>query len=211
MIHGDLKGVRFRPLVNTLLPNLLFMKVNVLVDQTFHARLVDFGLLNFAADPTNLTSSTVSTSFHGTTRWMSPELIHPEGFGFEDSRPTKESDCYALGMVILEVLSGKPPFADHRDLVVVHKVVSGGHPERPKEVWSTNIWRTLEQCWSPQPEMRPTAEDILDRLGRVSREPTVWREDPNNATTVGGSGVSSSYRTAVSHRENFAGIPDRVR
>jgi len=42
----------------------------------------------------------------GTVRWMSPELLYPEKFGIlgsENDRPTRESDCYALGMVIYEV------------------------------------------------------------------------------------------------------------
>ena len=42
----------------------------------------------------------------GTRRWMSPELLDPERFGMpesENNRPTKQSDCYALGMVIYEV------------------------------------------------------------------------------------------------------------
>ena len=37
---------------------------------------------------------------------MSPELLDPERFGVpesEDNRPTRQSDCYALGMVIYEV------------------------------------------------------------------------------------------------------------
>jgi len=38
---------------------------------------------------------------------MSPELLDPERFGLPDSpeanRPTRRSDCYALGMVIYEV------------------------------------------------------------------------------------------------------------
>ena len=42
----------------------------------------------------------------GTTRWMSPELLYPEKFGGSDGRPTKQSDCYALGMVVYEVLTG---------------------------------------------------------------------------------------------------------
>jgi len=36
---------------------------------------------------------------------MSPELLDPERFGMpesEDNRPTRQSDCYALGMVIYE-------------------------------------------------------------------------------------------------------------
>ena len=41
----------------------------------------------------------------GTRRWMSPELLLPEEFGIAQSegvRPTRQSDCYALGMVIYE-------------------------------------------------------------------------------------------------------------
>jgi len=34
---------------------------------------------------------------------MSPELLDPERFGSSDDRPTKQSDCYALGMVVYEV------------------------------------------------------------------------------------------------------------
>ena len=34
---------------------------------------------------------------------MGPELLDPERFGVEGDRPTKESDCYAFGMVIYEV------------------------------------------------------------------------------------------------------------
>ena len=37
---------------------------------------------------------------------MSPELLIPERFGVHESeagRPTRQSDCYALGMVIYEV------------------------------------------------------------------------------------------------------------
>jgi hypothetical protein len=39
---------------------------------------------------------------------MSPELLDPERFGIpqsEGDRPTRQSDCYALGMVIYEVCS----------------------------------------------------------------------------------------------------------
>jgi len=45
---------------------------------------------------------------------MSPELLDPERFGMpesEDNRPTRQSDCYALGMVIYEVGAGMGKFA----------------------------------------------------------------------------------------------------
>ena len=39
----------------------------------------------------------------GTVRWMSPERLFPEALEFDNSRPTKQSDCYEFGMVIYEV------------------------------------------------------------------------------------------------------------
>ena len=100
---------------------------------------------------------------------MGPELLRPGSFSFEDGRLTKGSDCYALGMVILEVLSGEAPFANDNAVGVMQKVINGKRPERPTEVWFTDdLWGTLEQCWSSQPKMRPTAEVVLERLEHVS-------------------------------------------
>ena len=75
-----------------------------------HARLADSGFLTIASDPIHPTASS-SSAKGGTTRWMSPELLGPDQFGFNDSRPTKESDCYALGMVIYGVRAAKSPTA----------------------------------------------------------------------------------------------------
>jgi len=46
-------------------------------------------------------SETVDSS-GGTLCRMSPELLDPQRFG-SDGRPTRESDCYALGIVVHEV------------------------------------------------------------------------------------------------------------
>jgi len=105
---------------------------------------------------------------------MSPERLHPDQFGFEDSRPTKESDCYALGMVIYEVLSGKTPFARLIDLIVMRKVVDGEHPARPEGaqgVWFTDdLWETTKLCWATRPENRPNIATVLACLEQVSRD-----------------------------------------
>jgi len=107
----------------------------------------------------------------GTTRWMSPELLDPDQFGSGDGRPTKESDCYALGMVIYEVLSGQVPFAPDKDLIVMRKVIEGERPGRPQRegaLFTDDLWRTLELCWATRRESRPRIEAALECLGQAS-------------------------------------------
>ena len=176
----------------------LLIKANVMIDQTGQARLADFGLLTFVSDPTNPTN-TGSVTNAGTTRWMSPELLHPEQFGYEQSWPTKKSDCYALGMVILEVLSGAPPFARDKEFIVMRKVIEGERPKRPEGAWFTDdLWRTLHQCWLPQPKDRPTIVAVFEHLGQVSR---VWQRPPlipEDAGTGGGELVSMTSQRVCS-------------
>ena len=103
---------------------------------------------------------------------MSPELLISDQADLEDCRPTKQSDCYALGMVIYEVLSGRVPFAQFRHFAVMRRVVDGERPQRPRGVegaWFTNdLWRLLNGCWATRPEDRPSVSDVLGFLERVS-------------------------------------------
>ena len=200
MIHGDLKGVRLRILVAVLPPNVLFIliKANILVDKDRHARLADFGLLTIVSDPTNFTT-TSSYVKCGTTRWMSPEILNPDLFGFKDSRPTKESDRYALGMVILEVLSGQPPFALDKDFIVMRKVIEGERPGRPEGLegaWFTDdLWRMLGLCWAMPPESRPSIEAVLEGLERVSK---TWNPPSQRVAEDMGTDGGGSNHTMVS-------------
>ena len=156
-------------------------KADILIDQDGHARLADFGCLT-VSDPNNTTASS-SSELSGTMQWMSPERLDPDRFGFGDGRATKESDCYAMGMVILEVLTGQPPFPRYPISRVVMRVLEGERPGRPRgaeAVWFTDdLWEMLERCWSPQPRLRPTAKDILGHLesSPMARQPLLPTAD----------------------------------
>ena len=117
-------------------------------------------------DPATLLPSTLHAP-GGTLRWMSPELLDPEQFGLDVCRPTKPSDCYSLGMVIYETISGKPPFHGTSDVAIVAKVLNGGRP--PREVgFMERLWKMMEQCWRPQPSDRPRVTEVLQCLEACS-------------------------------------------
>jgi serine/threonine protein kinase len=140
------------------------LKANILIDNNSHACLADFGSLTIALDESTV-GITLPAVAGGTTQWMSPELLHPEMFGLKESFPTKESDCYALGMVMYEVLSGQRPFAPSSGTNIVIKVLDGKRPQRPQgqegRLFTDCIWRVLKLCWKPHPHDRVTAKAVL--------------------------------------------------
>ena len=70
-------------------------------------------------------------------------------------------------MVVYETISGKLPFHKHTDLAVFMKVVEGERPPRGMR-FTESLWKMLELCWMPQPNDRPSIEDVLQCLETVS-------------------------------------------
>lgn len=114
--QGHTKGNRLqwvRPLVTpTSVFSLVVVRGHVRYDLSSRAqscltssltvpRVTDSGLMTMTDLSTVILSE--STAFPGGTFcWTSPELLDPPLF-VSDCRPTRELDCYALGMVIYEV------------------------------------------------------------------------------------------------------------
>ena len=128
----------------------------------------------------------------GTPRWMSPELLDPERFGASDDRPTKQSDCYAFGMVVYEVrivvtvptlkkarlthdqvLCGKPPYWEITNpWAVIHAITEGERPKRPEAAetlgFTKELWRILLRCWLVDTGSRPDVKTILSHLNHAT-------------------------------------------
>lgn len=128
---------------------------------------------------------------------MSPELTDPGKFGLKTSHRTEHSDCYALGMVVYEVLSGQKPFFRHRDYAIVLKTLEGEHPNRPQGAegkWFTDdIWAITECCWKPDPGDRPSIDRVLQYLDEASR---FWT--PPSPLTLEGLRVTGSPALTLS-------------
>ena len=84
--------IDFSPIFATPLTR---VQPNILVDDTGHARITDFGL---AAVTQNLDSIRCLSEDHGdTARWTAPEILSEEG------TYSKEADIFSFAMVMIEV------------------------------------------------------------------------------------------------------------
>jgi serine/threonine protein kinase len=73
-----------------------------MIGDDHQARLADFGLMTIISDSLSVYNTTTA-QIRGTIRWMAPELLSPEDFGFDNCSPSRQSDVYAFGMVVYEV------------------------------------------------------------------------------------------------------------
>ncbi len=113
---------------------------NVLVaqhDEIAVAKVIDFGIAK--ATQGRLTDSTVFTAFEqfiGTPAYMSPEQAEFSGLDV-DTR----SDVYSLGVLLYELLTGKPPFdpksMQQAGLDEIRRIIREVEPPRPSTRLST--------------------------------------------------------------------------
>ena len=172
VVHGNLNGVRFQTRNRRTAGSSPGLKANILIDNKGRARLTGFSLLTVASDRSTGTSSDTTD---GSIPWMSPELFDPGKFGLRKSRPTKESDCYALGMVVYEVLSGELPYDQYPRYTVTQKILDGERPTRPQGTqggrFTDGIWGMMELCWEARPDNRPSLNVVLRHLQGAARSP----------------------------------------
>ncbi|KAJ7586545.1 kinase-like domain-containing protein, partial [Mycena floridula] len=137
--------------------------LNVLVTPSRRACIMDFGLSTIAAS--QMITSSNSSSNAETLAWQAPEtMIHV-------SRNTQKSDMYSFACVCYEVFTGKPPFCELemiREMAIMLKVLNNERPTRPaSSKLNDTVWNCMTDCWKHNPDERPTAEEIVQRLSAM--------------------------------------------
>ncbi|GHF60304.1 MULTISPECIES: serine/threonine-protein kinase [Streptomyces] len=131
---------------------------NVLLDERdggMTPMLTDFGIARLADSP----GLTRTHEFVGTPAYVAPESA--------EGRPqTSAVDIYGAGILLYELVTGRPPFAGGTALEVLHRHLSE-EPRRPSTV-PAPLWTVIERCLSKDPERRPSAENLARGLRTVA-------------------------------------------
>ncbi len=157
IIHRDLKP-----------DNLFFARVltsgSTPDDSQAHDEIVkvlDFGIAKMLdaddPNPMNVVETQAGTVF-GTPRYMSPEQAQGKPL---DAR----SDLYSLGVIVYQMLTGRPPFTDNDAVVVMARHIKST-PKRPNEAApEAMIPKELEdvvmRTLAKDPSERPASAEIL--------------------------------------------------
>lgn len=112
------------------------------------AKLADFGLaydVNDFGDQVSIVS--------GSPNWMAPEVLnmHPM---------TTKSDIWSIGALVIELLTGKPPFS-HLPVPVVLTLIKEKQTVPIPENISESAKQFIMCCIERKPSKRPTAADLL--------------------------------------------------
>jgi len=100
---------------------------NIMIDEMGRARVMDFGLAHIGDDSTKLTQT---GALVGTPVYMSPEQCRGEKLG-------PESDLFALGVTLYEMLAGRVPYSGDSPLAIMHQIVN--EPVKPVTEYNSRI------------------------------------------------------------------------
>lgn len=124
-------------------------------DGSMHPMLTDFGIARLADSP----GLTRTHEFVGTPAYVAPESA--------EGRPqTSAVDIYGAGILLYELVTGRPPFGGGSALEVLHQHLSA-EPRRPSTA-PDPLWTVIERCLSKNPENRPSAENLARGLRAVA-------------------------------------------
>ncbi|KAJ3031087.1 hypothetical protein HDV00_008510, partial [Rhizophlyctis rosea] len=187
VIHGDFKGV------------------NVLINESGHAQISDFGFATVRAYVTQRSSSNANDDGTGTLRWMSPELL-------DGAQMSTASDVYAFAITWWEVLTqGELPYINvTSNMILMELIKKGKRPPRPSpdtyNAPTDEVWAFIERCWAQDSAHRPSFAVIAGFLQKeVVREEEGRRKEGatdvylsygwNNSRVAFGEGCGAGVRS----------------
>lgn len=133
---------------------------NILLNNEGHAKLADFGVAGQLTDTMAKRNTVIGTPY-----WMAPEVIQEIGYDCV-------ADIWSLGITALEMAEGKPPYGDIHPMRAIFMIPTKPPPSfRNPDKWSTEFIDFVSKCLVKNPELRTTAQELMEHEFVKSAEP----------------------------------------
>jgi len=133
---------------------------NILVDNNGNFAITDFGISTKRGGSHEYG---YDEEHSGTLAYMAPERFS------EPSEPMWQSDIWAFGATLYEIIAGRVPFGEEGGRA---QAAGAGVPDVPSGV-SADLQRLIQACLSMDPASRPSAAQLIEaaRAGRFPSHP----------------------------------------
>lgn len=105
---------------------------NIMITHEGTVKLMDFGIARLQGS----SRLTRTDRVVGTLEYMAPELLN-------NQEPTVQSDLYACGVLLFEMLTGKTPFHSQTEPSLINQIINKKHPAVHESV--SNLPKQIEQ------------------------------------------------------------------
>ena len=122
---------------------------NILLDDTHHYAITDFGI---SAQKGGSHGEYYYDDNSGTLAYMAPERFQ------EDAEPMSQSDIWAFGATLYEIITGKVPFGEEGG----QRQAESDMPVLPIEGIPSDIQRLIQACLAKEPGNRPSALQLAE-------------------------------------------------
>jgi hypothetical protein len=144
---------------------------NIALDgETGRALVLDFGISAALSSRRRSGAMRLTTEgmYLGTPTYMSPEQASGD-------EVTTKSDVYSLGVLMYEVLTGKPPFDGNAlQIMAAHVKDKPASLRERREDLSPETVAIVDRCLEKDPADRPTAQEIVNYLQPPGHSPIEW-------------------------------------
>eukprot|EP00011_Vannellida_sp_DIVA3-517-6-12_P001749 CAMPEP_0114619222 /NCGR_PEP_ID=MMETSP0168-20121206/8104_1 /TAXON_ID=95228 ORGANISM="Vannella sp., Strain DIVA3 517/6/12" /NCGR_SAMPLE_ID=MMETSP0168 /ASSEMBLY_ACC=CAM_ASM_000044 /LENGTH=312 /DNA_ID=CAMNT_0001830387 /DNA_START=30 /DNA_END=964 /DNA_ORIENTATION=+ len=161
---------------------------NLLVSRDWRCKIADFDTVR--------PGMTKTMTVIGTPVYMAPEVLLNEKY-------TQSCDVYSFGIVMVEMLTGRKPYSEHglMQAQLMYKICNDGLLPSCEGI-PHSLQLLIQDCLARKPSLRPSFVEVLLRLKRLMRDPSVasYQVDDYTSSTLSVRSYASSSSTSHTRR-----------